>query len=127
MTTLKLFTAQNNQLILSDTSIHSYRTKDINLLQIGQSIPAVLQVGFYIYNNTNVAIDATPVLNVFGNKSLPDVFLTTTAIPANTAAFIPISSEYFIANYFSVNIQASATPKGYVTGFAIINYNYTIR
>lgn len=128
MATLQLFTSVNNKLVLSKTTTYSYRTKDIYLITILDTIPATLSVGFYIYNATNVNITVTPLLNVFPDASLPDVLLTTTAtIDANTAQFITIPSQYLTANYVSVNIKPTASATGYVTGFAIVNYNYTTK
>jgi hypothetical protein len=127
MTTLKLFTVTNNEFELRDTLVHSYRTKDIHLINILQPIPAVEHIGFYLYNNTNESISVLPIFNVFPDESMPDVISTTTAIPAGKSQFINISPDYLIANFFSIEISASTAPtKGYVTGFAIVNYNYTI-
>lgn len=128
MATIQLFTASNNQLVITSTTTYTYRTGGIALINKLQTIPAVLRAGFYIYNNTNESITVTPIFNVFPDKSLPDASLsTTTTIPSKTASFVTIPDENLIASFISVSIKASTVPtSGYITGFCVIDYNYTI-
>lgn len=126
MTTLKLFTSPDNKLRMTTTTPYSYRNNTVNILSIFQTIPTVKDAGFYIYNATNVALKLNPLFNVFPDQSLPDAIYTTTTVTAGSAVVVPIPSDYLFVNYFSIQITPASTPTGYVTGFAIINYNYTV-
>ncbi len=127
MATLIMFSGNNNQLLLRDTKTHNYfTTKDIYAIDKHDTIPAVLSLGYYVYNGTNQAITVTPIVNVFDTGLYPDVLLPSTTVSSMASGYINLPSAYFSANYTSINIAASTAPTtGFITAFCTINYEYT--
>lgn len=126
MATGILFQSYKNQLKLRDTSTHSYKTNDVYVFPIWDTIPNIETYGIYIYNNTNENISVTPMVNVFGDdKIVPFVTLSPVTVSTNESQYITFPADLNIANYFTCEVSASTAPtSGYVEGFGIIKYAY---
>lgn len=128
MTIFKLFKTPNNKYKLRNATKQSHTTDESFLYNIKDTIPLVERVGFFIYNGLDVKVDITPIYNVFNNEQFPDAEGTTQTVSAGQSISIPIPRDHLYIYYIGLEFQAQTTPtKGYMEGFAIIEYNYTTR
>ncbi len=117
MVLIKIF--HNNTLVIKDTQVHSNTTGDVALLNTNNVIPPIRDFSYFIQNALNTSI----IVNVRN-------YITNTLYTITSTETIPKNSSYFfrdvpITPFSSLDISAVSIPTGYVTGYAIINYNYS--